>query len=125
MVRKVLEMSLSSAVDFHEPARPALHQRGFFRAALALLIYVDSYVILSANGAYHWRASGEHRWGHGLAVLDQTLWCPFGIRWDHRRSIDGKYIIDADIFGWFFLPAIAVDRQWIHPTKRIFVGPNG
>ena len=100
--------------------QPAFHQRKSFRTAVVLALYIGSYSILSANGEYRWRPSGKHRYGFGMAMSDLSLWSPAGMHWERRKSVSGEYIIDADPLGWFYLPLIAADRRWIHPTTSVF-----
>ena len=108
--------------DDRQPARAAFHRhKVFFTAAAVLACYVSSYSILSVNGEYRSRPSGEYRYeGIGLAILDLHLWCPAAMHWERRKSVSGEYIIDADPLGWFYLPMIKTDRAWFHPTTSIF-----
>ena len=92
--------------------------------ALLLSFYVGSYALLSACGSYRGRPSGEMRYGFGLAVTDLSLWCPAGMIWERRKSIDGEYVIDADLAGWFYYPLIQLDRTWFHPTENYFDPPG-
>ena len=56
-------------------------------------------------------------------MFDLSLWCPAGMRWERRKSISEKYIIDADPLGWFYLPLLSADRRWFHPTTSVFDVP--
>ncbi|TWT63442.1 hypothetical protein [Rubinisphaera italica] len=103
-----------------EPARTKFFERKTFKIAFVLLIYVGVYSILSANGQYYGRPSGELRLDSGWAITDLYVWFPAGIIWERRKSISGDYIIEADPFGWFFLPLIVADRKWVHPTGYYF-----
>ena len=116
--------STESTASGSSTVRPAFHQRKSFRTAVVLALYIGSYSILTANGEYRWRPSGEHRYGFGMAMFDLSLWCPAAMRWERRKSVSGEYIIEADPFGWFYLPLIAADRRWVHPTTNVF-DPEG
>jgi hypothetical protein len=113
-------MSVSEPGGARKIARRAFHQRKSFPIAAVLAVYLVSYSILSANGQYRARPSGEHRFAFGLAMTDLSLWCPAGMSWERRKSDSGEYIVDADQVGWLFLPLIAADRQWIHRTGHYF-----
>jgi hypothetical protein len=84
---------------------------------LVFFSYVGTYSVLSAYGTYRPRPSGEVRHAAtGLATIDISLWCPSGTTWELRRSIKGDYVIDANLFGWAFLPLLWIDRECVHPT---------
>ena len=106
------------------PGRAALLRRKALLAVVALALYIGSYAVLSLNGGYRWRPSGEHRYGFGMAMFDLSLWCPAGMHWERRKSVSGDYVIDADPLGWFYLPLISADRRWFHPTTSVFNVPE-
>jgi hypothetical protein len=96
-------------------------RRMFFRIVVGLLLYVASYSILSFNGRYLMRPSGEVRYrSSGMAAFDLFLWHPTAVNWERRRSVSGEFIIDADLLGWLYFPLLAMDRRWVHPTVNIF-----
>ncbi len=90
------------------------------KLVLSLATYVAIYVSLSAFGAYRLKISGERRYaGIGLGLMDTDYWYPAGIEWRRWKDVSGKYRIDANPLGWFFLPLIFVDRQLVHPNRQI------
>ena len=103
-----------------ESARIKFYERKIFKIVFVLMMYVGVYSILSANGQYYGRPSGERRLNSGWAITDLYVWFPAGIIWERRKSISGDYIIEADPFGWLFLPLIVADRKWVHPTGHYF-----
>jgi hypothetical protein len=98
----------------------AFHRRKAFGAVIVLMLYIASYSLLSAKGEYCWRPSGEYRYQGGMAMFDLSLWRPAELCWERRKSAAGDYIIEADLLGWFYLPLIAADRRWVHPTSSVF-----
>lgn len=94
--------------------------RRLISLAIMLSLYVGTYSVLSANGRYIMRPSGERRWNQtGMALMDTSLWTPAGVSWDRRRSVTGKYVYESDPLGWLFLPLLSLDRRYVHPTQDL------
>lgn len=81
-------------------------------------LYVGSYVALLAAGRYVPRPSGELRYENGFALLDRHEWRPAGLVWHRWRGITGRYIVDGNPPGWFYLPLLLIDRRLVHPTSE-------
>jgi len=104
--------------------RPSWYRRKLVLVGMVLGLYLGSYAVLSANGRYYARPSGEIRYGFGMAVFDLSVWFPAGVIWERRKGVSGEYIIDANVAGWFYLPLLAVDRRWIHRTTNVLDTPE-
>ena len=92
-----------------------------FLAAIALtILYVGSYVILSARGEYVWSQTGKLRYTFGLSVTDIVIWDPAAAHWEPFRDIYGNDTSRGEPVGYFYSPLIRLDRKWWHPSHEIF-----
>lgn len=101
-----------------------LKLRYLITAVIILAVYVGTYCLLSWNGRYWYRPSGEVRYGSGLAAFELAQWSPYGITFECRHGVDGKYITDGGVFGFIYSPLIYVDRRLVHKTRRYIEVPE-
>ena len=87
---------------------------------VAAVLYVGLYAALSSSGSYVFSQSGRLRYGFGLAVSDQGLWRPCGVRWQRFCDIYGWNSSRGNILGYFYSPLILLDRAVIHPSRDLF-----
>lgn len=99
-------------------------KRIFIVCGALLLLYIASYVVLSAMGSYRWSQSGRLRYSFGLSVTDIEIWSPRGMTWEPFRNIYGADTTRGDLLGYLYSPLIALDRAWLHPTIKIFEQGN-
>jgi hypothetical protein len=84
--------------------------------AVFLVLYVGSYVVLSATGGWVVSESGELRMF--LAVSDIFEWQPRYGSCERFRWSGGDYGLRADALGYFYAPLILFDQHFIHRTIR-------
>ena len=101
--------------------KPRRRRKYFALAAIMLVLYISSYVALSAFGQYRITMSGKWRpWG-GLAALDVYKWAPAGIECERYRNVAGKNVFRRlNFLGALYGPLVWLDRTCVHPTKEIF-----
>ena len=85
-----------------------------------LLLYLLSYVVLSALGTYRIDISGRTRFSSGVGLTDCELWQPLGMYHKRYLSVGGTSSTSADPLGYFYGPLIAADRAWVHKSHYIF-----
>jgi hypothetical protein len=85
----------------------------------ALLLYVGSYVALSAAGDYRASQTGKLRYFGGLSVTDVYHWQPAFCEWEPFRDVSGKDTSRGDLLGYFYSPLIRVDRVWRHRSQYL------
>jgi len=88
-------------------------------ATCAMLVYIGSYVALSAVGDYRASQTGKLRYFGGLSVTDVYHWQPRFMWWEPFRDVSGKDTSRGDVLGWFFSPLIRVDRAWRYPSQYL------
>ena len=88
--------------------------------AALLVVYVGSYVVLSARGDWYWSQTGKLRYDFGFAVSDVERWFPARAHWEPFRDIHGDDTSRGDLPGYLFSPLIRIDRAWIHPDRQVF-----
>ena len=79
---------------------------------LALFAYALAYFGITTHGEYSQRmySSGRYEWIPGIPARDIFIWMPAGVRRD-------KY--ESNFLGWFFAPAIWLDRKYFHRDWNI------
>src|SRR5258706_7291802 len=94
-----------------------------FRVLLAvgalLVIYVCSYLILSAQGGWQWSQTGKLRYGFGFAVSDVERWFPAWAHWEPFIDVYGDDTSRGDLQGYIYSPLIRLDRAWMHPDRQL------
>ncbi len=91
--------------------------------AVALVLYIASYVFLSAAGGYVFTQSGKIRLG--ISLDDQWIWMPrYGWAQPYQWPDGRNTVRVSGVAGWLYLPLIIVDQAWIHPTQR-FITEDG
>jgi hypothetical protein len=101
-------------------ARGSRRRRWGRIALAAALLYLMSYVVLSALGAYRPDISGRMRWAGGMGLTDCEFWQPLGMYHKGYLSVGGTRRTSADPAGWLYAPLISVDRAWVHKTHFYF-----
>jgi hypothetical protein len=82
-----------------------------------LVLYIGSYVVLSAGGDYKITTSGEHRL-LGLALSDTRKWVPSNIECEMFKGPKGNLEIRTmNVLGAIYAPMVWIDRTFIHQTK--------
>jgi hypothetical protein len=89
-------------------------------AVCALLLYVGSYVALSAAGEYRPSQTGKLRFRGGWSVTDVYHWQPAGAVWEPFRDVTGHDTSRGNILGYLYSPMIRLDRAWRHPSQYLF-----
>ena len=81
-------------------------------AATIVGIYIISYCVNSALGGFWMKpvADGKDKYASGLSIPTAVIWQP---------RIGYATPFQKDGLGFFYLPLIACDRTWIHPTKYL------
>jgi hypothetical protein len=76
------------------------------------IIYIGSYAANSVLGGYWLKPErdGKHRWGMGLSMHTAILWQP-------AYGYSARY--NSDFLGSFYMPLVALDRAWVHPTMYV------
>ncbi len=92
--------------------------------ALALCLYVVSYLPFSARGKYKPSFSGKHRYNMGgapgLAITDISHWVPKGMRFRRWLDVDGNPTSTGNPAGYIYGPLICIDRKYFHKTQHYF-----
>jgi hypothetical protein len=89
--------------------------------AAVFLVYIGSYVILSARGNWYWSQTGKLRYSFRLAVTDVERWQPAWARWEPFRDINGDDTSRGNLQGFFYSPLIRLNRAWVHRDRLIFM----
>jgi hypothetical protein len=88
--------------------------------AAPLVVYVGSYIILSARGGWYWSQTGKLRYDFGFAASDVERWFPAWAHWEPFRDIYGRDTSRGDLQGYIYSPLIRLDRAWVHPDREVF-----
>lgn len=83
------------------------------------VIYVGSYVVLSACGEWRWSQTGRLRYDFGLAVTDVERWFPRWAYWEPFKDVYGNDTSRGNLQGYIYSPLIRLDRAWIHPDRAV------
>ncbi len=79
---------------------------------MLLALYVGTYAYLSANGRYQASSTGG-------SVAAQS-WHPKGCELSLRRAGgQDRYNVDGNKLGLVFMPAIVVDRRFVHRDRSL------
>lgn len=73
-----------------------------------LVIYAAVYAWLSSGGS--WEPAPD---------TSLRVWQPRGCELDLRANGDGGWRADGNALGWIFLPAIAIDRRFVHDARPL------
>jgi len=75
-------------------------------------LYIGSYAANSRLGGYWLKPErdGKHRWSMGLSMHTAILWQP-------AYGYCARY--NSDLVGYCYMPLVALDRAWIHPTMYV------
>ena len=84
---------------------------------VTLLLYVLSYVLLSALGGYQPDVSGRTRFAGGIGLTDAYFWQPYGVYSKPYVDFTGKTRLVASPLGYFYAPMVAADRAWVHKNQ--------
>ncbi len=83
---------------------------------MLLVVYVASYAYLSKQGSYQVVTSDASK----LHLPDGRAWQPKGCEFSMGRSADGdRHTVDANTLGLVFMPAIVVDRAFVHKARPL------
>jgi len=81
------------------------------------VLYLASYLLLSHYGHYQNNCGGVEELGiYCWTIADRDEWQPKWVIvaiWPHSHSLF------ANALGYFFLPAVYLDRLTIHPTRFV------
>ena len=78
-----------------------------------LALYVGIYAWLSAGGS--WQVAAPQA---GEILPEHRVWQPRKCDLDLRpRGEGGGWRAEGNTLGWIFLPAIAVDRRFVHDAR--------
>lgn len=87
---------------------------------ILLLVYVGSYVALSACGGWYWAQTGRVRYTFGLAMTDAVRWHPAWARWEPFRDVRDRDTSRGNLAGYLYSPLIRLDRAWVHRDHELF-----
>jgi hypothetical protein len=84
-----------------------------------VVIYLGTYVVLSACGGWHWSQTGSLRYSSGFAISDVQRWCPAWAHWEPFRDVYGTDTSRGNVLGYIYSPLIRLDRAWVHPDRQV------
>jgi hypothetical protein len=90
--------------------------------ALTVLLYLGSYIAMSARGEWIYSQTGKYRYSFGWAMSDVIRWDPAAAHWEPFRDIYGKDVSRGTPLGYLYSPLIRLDRRFIHPDKPALPG---
>lgn len=89
--------------------------------ASLLVLYIGTYIALSASGEYRASQTGRLRWlPGGLSVTDVEHWQPAHAEWAPFRDVNERDTIRGNLLGFLYSPLIRIDRAWCHPSHYAF-----
>ncbi|MBL8815492.1 MAG: hypothetical protein JNL58_05650 [Planctomyces sp.] len=107
-----------TALQFVHLCRPSnQHRKQVF--AIALHVYVGSYVYFTSAGEYQLRQSGKIRYSFGHPVSDVSIWQPRFLHWQPFQDIYMQSTSRGSMLGYYYSPLIIIDRQWFHATRTL------
>ncbi len=107
-----------TALLFVQLCRPSNQHRKQL-VAIALLVYVGSYVYFTSAGEYQLSQSGKIRYSSGHTVSDVSIWQPRFLHWQPFQDIYMQSTSRGSMLGYYYSPLIIIDRQWFHPTRTL------
>ena len=124
--RRVIEGSAPSKRPSAGPAGKRRKWLGWIGcAAVLLIIYIGTYIVLTLGGGMLLEESGAVRDRGGSPKQDVAQWQPRGLHLNRYREMDGEINIRANVGGWIFMPLIIEDRRsWHHTEFKIIPPPK-
>lgn len=89
------------------------------RITFLFLVYVGSYCIMSALGAYMPSQSGLVRFHSGLSATDIHVWFPRLSYGQLYVNVNGKCTFRGNILGYVYAPLILFDQAFVHKTIKL------
>ncbi|HEY2589212.1 MAG TPA: hypothetical protein VGI81_25940 [Tepidisphaeraceae bacterium] len=90
--------------------------------ATTVVVYVGSYVAMSAGGQWTWSQSGRLRYSFGLSVTDVIRWQPALAHWEQFYDISGNDTSRGNVMGYLYSPLIQLDRSFVHRDRPAVPG---
>ncbi|MBL8818568.1 MAG: hypothetical protein JNL58_21245 [Planctomyces sp.] len=98
--------------------RPSIRHRKK-QAAIALFVYVGTYVYFTSAGQYDFSQSGKVRYSFGISASDVSIWQPRFLDWQTFQNVHGQSTSRGSTLGYYYAPLIFIDRLWFHPTRTV------